>query len=114
MPQWIAREYIARRGSAKFKPEHLLVARCPLLGYALDSLKVDGHHIRRAFLRPETQSEVGNDGYDLGANILEKFFREELVQYLTPELSPLGRNIINEFLCGATVNDYVNLIPIKF
>ncbi|HEX3022651.1 MAG TPA: DUF4914 family protein, partial [Lachnospiraceae bacterium] len=33
MPQWVAREYIARRGSAKFKPEHLVEARCPLLGF---------------------------------------------------------------------------------
>lgn len=32
MPQWIAREYIARRGSAKFKQEHLKEARCTLLG----------------------------------------------------------------------------------
>lgn len=40
MPQWIAREYIARRGSAKFKPEHLVEARCSLLGFGLESLKL--------------------------------------------------------------------------
>lgn len=49
MPQWIAREYIARRGGAKFKPEHLVEARCKLLGYCHDSLKIDGHYIRKAF-----------------------------------------------------------------
>jgi hypothetical protein len=78
MPQWIAREYIARRGSAKFKPEHLVEARCSLLGFGLDSLKIDGQYIRRAFLKPETQNEVGLDGYDAGAKILTDFFKQEL------------------------------------
>jgi hypothetical protein len=29
MPQWIAREYLARRGAAKFRPDQLRPARCP-------------------------------------------------------------------------------------
>lgn len=32
MPQWIAREYLARRCSARFKPDQLKPARCSLLG----------------------------------------------------------------------------------
>lgn len=113
MPQWIAREYIARRGGAKFKPENLVEARCALLGFALKSLRVDGQYIRRAFLRPETQSEVGEDGYDAGAEILTDFFRRELVKYDTEELNPLGRRIIQAFMDDATVQDYMELIPMR-
>lgn len=114
MPQWIAREYIARRGSAKFKPEHLVEARCSLLGFCLDSLKIDGQYIRRAFLKPETQQEVGLEGYDAGAKILTDFFRQELTKYHTEELNPLGRQIIDMFFEGATVNDYMDLIPMRY
>lgn len=113
MPQWIAREYIARRGGAGFKPENLAEARCPLLGFALRSLRVDGQYIRRAFLRPETQSEVGEDGYDAGAQILTDFFRRELAKYDNEELDPLGRKIIAAFMAGASVQDYTELIPMR-
>jgi hypothetical protein len=34
MPQWIAREYLARRGGARFSSEQVTPSRCPLLGYA--------------------------------------------------------------------------------
>ncbi len=114
MPEWISREYIARRGSAKFKPEHLVEARCPLLGFGLDSLKIDGQYIRRAFLRPETQQEVGIDGYDAGAAILTEFFRQELVKYNTDDLNPLGKQIIEMFMKGATVQDYLEIMPMRY
>ena len=114
MPEWISREYIARRGSAKFKPEHLVEARCPLLGFGLDSLKVDGQYIRRAFLRPETQQEVGIEGYDAGAEILTDFFKQELVKYNTDDLNPLGKQIIEMFFKGATVQDYLEIIPMRY
>lgn len=114
MPQWIAREYIARRGSAKFKQEHLIEARCPLLGFGLDSLKIDGQHIRKAFLQPERQQEVGKEGYDAGAKILTDFFRSELEKYNTDELNPLGRQIIELFMKDASVQDYIDLIPMRY
>lgn len=114
MPQWIAREYIARRGSAKFKPEHLVEARCALLGFGLDSLKIDGQYLRRAFLKPETQQEVGLEGYDAGARILTDFFRKELEKYNTQELSPLGRQIIQMFFNGASVQEYMDIIPMRY
>ena len=47
MPQWIAREYIARRGGVHFKQEQLVEARCSLLGYGLESLKIDRSEERR-------------------------------------------------------------------
>ena len=114
MPQWISREYIARRGSAKFKPEHLVPARLPLLGYNLENMKVDGQYIRSTLLRPEMQSEVGEEGYDKGAQILNDFFKKELKKYNTPELHPLGRKIIETCLKDGTLEDYLALIPMKY
>ena len=114
MPQWIAREYVARRGSAKFKQEHLIEARCSLMGFCLDSLKIDGQYIRKAFLQPEKQQEVGNEGYDAGAKILTDFFKQELEKFNTDELDPLGRQIIEMFLNGASVRDYITLIPMRY
>lgn len=114
MPQWVAREYIARRGSAKFKSEHLVEARCSLLGFGLDSLKIDGQYIRRVFLQPETQKEVGVEGYDAGAKILRDFFAQELVKYNTEELNPLGRQIIELFYQDATVEQYMELLPMRY
>lgn len=114
MPQWIAREYIARRGSAKFKPEHLIEARCSLLGFGLESLKIDGQYIRKAFLQPETQKEVGLEGYDAGAKILNDFFAQELKKYNTEQLNPLGRQIIDLFYNNATVEQYMELMPMRY
>ena len=114
MPQWIAREYMARRGSAKFKANHLVPARSSLLGYCLESLKVDGQYIRKAFLSPETQAEVGLEGYDAGAKILSDFFKEEIQKYNVPELNPVGRRIIECCLADATLDDYLGIIPMKY
>lgn len=114
MPQWIAREYIARRGSASFKQDHLVEARCPLLGYGLDSLKVDGQYIRKAFLQPETQAEVGLDGYDAGAAILTEFFKKQLAKFNTSDLHPLGRQIIDNCMKDAPLQCYLDLIPMRY
>lgn len=114
MPEWISREYIARRGGAKFKQENLVKSRCTLLGYSLDSIKVDGQYIRKAFLQPEMQSEVGTEAYDAGAKILVDFFKQELVKFNTPELDPLGQKIISAFLEDAPLETFVELIPMRF
>lgn len=114
VPQWVAREYISRRGSAKFKPEHLVEARCSILGYGLSSLKVDGQYIRKAFLQPEMQQEVGLDGYDAGAQILLDFFKKEVQKFLTPELHELGRKTIELLLNDATVQEYNDILPMRY
>jgi hypothetical protein len=113
-PQWIAREYIARRGSAKFRRDSLNEARCPLLGYSLDSLKVDGQFVNKAFLSPETQPEIGLDGYDKGAKVLTEFFKKELKKFDTPELDPLGKKILDCCMNDGTLEDYLSFIPIRF
>ncbi|MCG2768912.1 MAG: DUF4914 family protein [Anaerolineae bacterium] len=111
MPQWIAREYLARRGNAKFKPEQIRPARCPLLGYALHQLQVEGRMVSRWFLQVETQPEVGETAYDYGADILYAFFRKCLADFYKPDLAPLGRRIIECCLDIGKVEDYEILMP---
>lgn len=114
MPQWIAREYLARRGSAKMKPEHLVEARCPLLGYCLESLKIDGQYMRKEFLQPELQKDVGPEVYDQGAAMLTDFFKSEISDYKCDELDPLGREIVEAFMGNASLQDYISLMPMRF
>lgn len=113
MPQWIAREYLARRGSAKFQAHQLKPSRCTLLGYSLESLKVDGVYIPKELLEVNRQTEVGNEGYDEGARILSDFFKKELQKFLCTDLDPLGRQIIETALNDGTLDEYLNLVPIK-
>ena len=112
MGEWISREYLARHiGTVRAK--HLVPARCPLFGYALDEMKLDGQFIRQTFLRPETQSKLGAEGYDAGAKILTDFFKEQLAQFDCEELSPLGREIIKVCMNDVTLDDYLALTPMK-
>lgn len=111
--EWIAREWLARRGGAKLKPDQVSPARCPLLGYALNEMKIDGQYIRRKFLKCETQDLLGEEGYDAGAKILTDFFAQELAKYDTPELDPLGKEIIACFKRGGTLEDFCAITPMK-
>ncbi len=110
MPQWIVREYLARRGSHNFSVESLIPARCSLLGYALAHMQIEGTEISHDLLQVETQPEVGVEGYDAGASILESFFRRELDPYLEEsDLHPRGKQIIEACLGGASIGDYERL-----
>lgn len=111
MPQWIAREYLARRGGARFTHEQVAPSRCPLLGYALKSVVVEGQTIPGILLRVENQKEIGPEAYDLGALQLTNFFHQQLEQFLSDDLKPLGRQIIECCLSGGTVADYAGLLP---
>ncbi|GAB6091209.1 DUF4914 family protein [Spirochaeta dissipatitropha] len=110
-PEWIGREYIARRGSVKFRPEQLITSRCPLLGYSLPSLKVNGQEMPHGLLQVEEQPDVGIEGYDKGAKILNDFFLQELAKFDTPDLHPLGRQIIELVKQGAPASSYEELMP---
>ncbi len=114
MSQWISREYIARRGVAKFKSDQLLSARCPLLGYVPASIQIEGTRIPEGFIQIHKQPEIGEQGYDEGANILYHFFRAELSKFLTLELDPLGKNVIECCLYKGTLEDYIKLIPMTW
>ena len=112
MAEWITREYLARR-SCTIMEKHLVEARCPLFGYSLDEMRIDGQLIRLNFLRPELQVRLGEDGYDACAKILTDFFKKELQQFLVPELDPLGRQIIELCMNDAPLSEYLKLTPIN-
>jgi hypothetical protein len=110
-PQWIAREYLARRGSAKFKPGQLEPSPCALLGHSLYQLTVEGRSVPRWFLQTNTQPEVGDAGFAAGAAILQEYFEKHLREFLSPELDPLGREIIEHCLARGGVEGYEALMP---
>ncbi len=112
MPQWIAREYLSRR-NGKFGRHQVTESRCALLGYSLNSIKVDGAFIPKELLEVNHQPEVGEEGYDAGAVILTDFFKKELAKYDSPDLDPLGRKIIDCCMNDGTLSDYIDLIPIR-
>jgi hypothetical protein len=111
MPQWLAREYLSRRGSVKFRPEQLVAARCPILGYIPKSIKIEGKSIPKGLLQVDLQPEVGTEAYDAGAAILSSFFMKELEKYLSPDLHLTGRLIIQCCLDGGNADDYASLLP---
>ena len=109
--EWIVREYVARRGSLRFRDGQLIESRCPLLGYSLPSLRVNGQPMPHTLLQVQDQIEVGKEGYDAGAKILSNFFKKELEQYLTPDLDPLGRKIINIVMNDGDLEDLSGILP---
>ncbi|MFW6036076.1 MAG: DUF4914 family protein [Halothermotrichaceae bacterium] len=113
MPEWITREYLARRGGAWFAENQLVPARSPLLGYALREVMIEGQNIEKEFLQVEKQEEVGEAAYDKGSQIIYNFFKKYLEQFNKPELNPLGKEIIECFLSDGSVHDYISLIDSK-
>jgi len=113
-PQLLMREYLTRRGSAKLRSDQYQYARCPLLGFELNYLTIEGAKIPSRFLQVHKQVEVDTAGYDAGAEELYQFFRTELQKYLTPELHPTGRRIIETCLNGGSVEDYLDIIPMDY
>ncbi|OOO00444.1 MAG: DUF4914 domain-containing protein [Epulopiscium sp. Nele67-Bin004] len=111
--QWITREYLARRGSTRFNRKQLVESRCPLLGYAPANVRVDGFDIPTVLLDTSRQPEIGLKGYDEGAKILYDFFRQELTPFLSDQLHPLGRVIIEYCLKNAKVEDYEQLLHFR-
>jgi hypothetical protein len=110
--EWLTREYLARRGGGKIRTEELTPSRCPLFGYTLQEMKIDGQLVRPTFLKPEMQSQVGVEAYDAGARIITDFFKSELQQFLTDDLDPLGRQIIEVCLRDGSVEEYTALTPL--
>ncbi|MFW5786559.1 MAG: DUF4914 family protein [bacterium] len=113
-PEWIAREYVARRGGVRFREGRLNAARCPLLGYTLPNLKVNGQQIPRGLLEVDEQLEVGEEGYDAGSKILTGFFKRELEKFLTDDLNPLGRRIIEMCMDDAPTSAYADAMGEPF
>jgi len=112
MPQWLARDYLARRGHARFLSDQLVPARSPLLGYALKSMRIEGVMIPSWLLQVEQQPEVGQAAYDEGARELKNFFHQQLKTFLEPDLDELGRKIIDCCLQGGNVYDYEQFLEL--
>jgi hypothetical protein len=106
MPQWLAREYMARRGTSRFRSEQIQPARLPLLGYALHNIHIEGSQLSRWFMQVDTQPEVGVEAYDEGARIWKDFFQRYLADFRQPDLTDLGQKIIQCCLDGGQVKDY--------
>ncbi len=113
-PQLLMREYLTRRGNAKLRSNQFQPARCPLLGYELNYLTIEGAKIPSRFLKVYKQAEVGETGYDAGAEILYDFFKEQLPKYLETGLNKTGKRIINACLEGAAVENYLDMIPMDY
>ena len=110
-PQWVVREFLARWGSAKFRPDQIQPSRTPLLGYSMNKLKMNDTQIPTGLLQVDRQVEVGTEGYDTGAKILIDFFKKELQEFLVPDLDPFGEKIIKTFLNDGSLEDFVKLTP---
>ena len=78
-----------------------------------DEMKLDGQFVRQTFLRPETQSKLGTEGYDAGAKLLADFIKEQVAQFVCDDLDPLGKEIIDCCLHDGTLDDYLALTPMK-
>lgn len=108
-PQWVAREYLARRGSAHFKPGDLKAARCPLLGFHKETIQVEGQTIGKWFMDVSQQPEVGEEAYDAGAKLLTDFFHQQVKEFLVDDLRPLGKQIIEACLDDASAEEYAGM-----
>ena len=89
----------------------VLADRARDAGRIEEALQVEGRQIPRWFLQVETQPEVGVEAYDAGAKILYDFFRQQLGKFEHPELTKLGREIIQCCLSNGTVEQYEQLLP---
>jgi hypothetical protein len=75
-------------------------------------MQIEGVRIPRWLFQVDAQTEVGEEAYQAGAHILQQFFAEHITHYLdSPDLDPLGRQIIACCLAGGSVQDYEQLIP---
>lgn len=113
-PQLLMREYLTRRGNAKLRSDQYQAARSPLLGYELNYLTIEGAKIPSRFLKVYKQPEVGTEGYDKGSEILFDFFSRELNKYNKANLSKTGKEIIDACLSKASVEEYLDIIPMDY
>ncbi|HKL34391.1 MAG TPA: DUF4914 family protein [Tangfeifania sp.] len=113
-PQLLMREYLTRRGVAKLRDDQYQPARCNLLGYELNYLTIESSKIPTRFLKVYNQVEVGNEGYDAGAEILQEFFKKELQKFLNEDLYKTGKRIIDACLSNATIEEYNQIVPMSY
>jgi hypothetical protein len=113
-PQLLMREYLTRRGGAKLRSDQTQDARCPLLGYELNYLTIESSKIPSRFLKVYNQVEVGTEGYDAGAQILQEFFNSELQKYRSKDMFQTGKRIIDACFSNASVEEYNEILPMDY
>ena len=113
-PQLLMREYLTRRGVAKLRDDQYQPARCSLLGYELNYLTIESSKIPTRFLKVYNQIEVGKEGYDAGAEILQEFFEKELQKFWKEDLYKTGKRIIDACLSNATTEEYNEIVPMSY
>jgi hypothetical protein len=57
---------------------------------------------------------VGRAGYDKGAKLRSDFFKREIVKFDVPELSPIGKKIIDCCLEDAPLSEYIKIVPMRY
>ncbi len=111
MPQWIMREFLSRRGGARFRADQVeRSAADPLLGYTPKQVVVEGQSIPGMLLRVQLQREVGEEAFGKGVALLRDFFIAELEQFRSPSLHPLGQKIIDTYLAGGSLEELKDLV----
>ncbi len=113
-PQLLMREYLTRRGVAKLRSDQTQAARCSLLGYELNYLTIESSKIPSRFLKVYNQAEVGTEGYDHGAKVLQNFFHTELQKYRHKDIFQTGKKIIDACLSNASVEEYNEILPMNY
>ena len=113
-PQLLMREYLTRRGVAKLRADQYQPARSSLLGYELNYLTIESSKIPTRFLKVYNQIEVGAEGYDAGAEILQEFFKNELQKFWKEDLYKTGKRIIDACLSNASVEEYNQIVPMSY
>ncbi len=113
-PQLLMREYLTRRGVAKLRADQYQPARSSLLGYELNYLTIESSKIPTRFLKVYNQVEVGAEGYDSGAEILQEFFKNELQKFWKEDLYKTGKRIIDACLSNASVEEYNQIVPMNY
>lgn len=112
--EWVAREYLARSGKGILRRSELDAYGSPLFGFTMHKVILEGEEIPKQFLRVFEQPEVGMDVFLAGNKQIEDFFRSELKQYMTNELNPLGKKIIEMFIDDASLSELERLIPCSY
>lgn len=110
--EWLDREFLARKGGARFRPDQLTESRCTTLGYSPKSLRLDGYDVPKGLLRTNHQLSIGDEAYDAGAKILTDFFKEQLSKFLVDGLSDLGREIIEAYMNDEPLSKFDELIKV--
>ena len=113
-PQLLMREYLTWRGAAKLRPDQYQPARCSLLGYEMNYMTIEASKIPSRFLKVYNQPEVGFEGYDAGAEMLQNFFKSELEKYRKDDLLGTGKRIIDACLSNASAEEYNEIVPMSF